>query len=709
MTSGVPVADLTNAQARDELARLAKLIGDANRAYHVNDAPEISDAEYDALKLRNAAIETRFPDLKRADSPSDQVGAAPSEGFGKIKHDVRMLSLENAFDDADITDFDDRVRKFLGQTGALSYTAEPKIDGLSLSLRYVNGVLTQAATRGDGEVGENVSENARTIADIPNRLHGDNIPSLMDIRGEVYMSHADFAALNARGLASGEKTFANPRNAAAGSLRQLDASITASRPLRFFAYAWGALSEPLAKTQSGAIARLNALGFQTNPLTITCDGPDAMLAHYHQIEMQRSNLGYDIDGVVYKVDDLALQARLGFRSSTPRWAIAHKFPAELAWTRILAIDIQVGRTGALSPVARLKPVTVGGVVVSNATLHNEDYIAGRDSKGNPIRQGRDIRIGDLVQVYRAGDVIPKIADVDLAERPATATPYQFPDICPDCASPAVREPGDAVRRCTGGLICPAQAVERLKHFVSRGAFDIEGLGAKQIEAFFNDSDLPIKTPADIFTLQARDAAQPLRKLKNRDGWGDKSTTNLFAAIEEKRTIPLNRLIFALGIRHVGDSSASLLANHYSSWAAFEAAMTGAEVGIGPAWDDLTAIDGVGAVLAASLVTAFHHPAERAAIDALVAHLNVQDSIQRAPQDSPVAGKTLVFTGTLEKMSRAEAKARAEALGAKVAGSVSAKTDLVIAGPGAGSKAKAAEALGVAIIDEDAWLALIGTA
>jgi DNA ligase (NAD+) len=709
MTSGIPVADLTNAQARDELARLATLIGDANRAYHFNDAPEISDAEYDALKLRNAAIEARFPDLKRADSPSDQVGAAPSEGFGKIKHDVRMLSLENAFDDADITDFDDRVRKFLGFTGALSYTAEPKIDGLSLSLRYVNGVLTQAATRGDGEVGENVTENARTIADIPNRLQGENIPSLMDIRGEVYMSHADFAALNARGLASGEKTFANPRNAAAGSLRQLDASITASRPLRFFAYAWGALSEPLAKTQSGAIARLNALGFQTNPLTITCDGPDAMLVHYHQIELKRSSLGYDIDGVVYKVDDLALQVRLGFRSSTPRWAIAHKFPAELAWTRILAIDIQVGRTGALSPVARLKPVTVGGVVVSNATLHNEDYIAGRDSKGNPIRQGRDIRIGDLVQVYRAGDVIPKIADVDLAERPATATPYQFPDICPDCASPAIREPGDAVRRCTGGLICPAQAVERLKHFVSRSAFDIEGLGAKQIEAFFNDPDLPIKTPADIFTLQARDAAQPLRKLKNRDGWGDKSTANLFAAIEEKRTIPLNRLIFALGIRHVGDSSASLLANHYSSWQAFEAAMTVAEVGQGPAWDDLTAIDGVGAVLAASLVTAFHHPAERAAMDALVAHLNVQDSIQRAPQDSPVAGKTLVFTGTLEKMSRAEAKARAEALGAKVAGSVSAKTDLVIAGPGAGSKAKAAGALGVAIIDEDAWLALIGTA
>ena len=708
MIKEVPVAALTKEQAREDLARLATLIAEANVAYHGNDAPDLTDADYDALKKRNAAIEVRFPNIKRSDSPSDMVGSAPSDGFGKIKHDVRMLSLENAFDPADITDFDDRVRKFLGATGQLSYTAEPKIDGLSLSLRYVKGRLTQAATRGDGEVGENVTENARTIFDIPQQLRGENIPSLMDIRGEVYMSHADFAALNARNAAAGDKTFANPRNAAAGSLRQLDASITASRPLKFFAYAWGALSEPLAKTQSGAIARLHDFGFQTNPLTTLCDGPDAMLAQYGKIETQRSLLGYDIDGVVYKIDDLVLQSRLGFRSSTPRWAIAHKFPAELAWTRLEAIDIQVGRTGALSPVARLKPVTVGGVVVSNATLHNEDYIQGRDSRGNPIRQGRDIRVGDFVQVYRAGDVIPKIADVDLSQRPGTATPYQFPDLCPDCGSPAIREPGDAVRRCTGGLICPAQAVERLKHFVARGAFDIEGLGAKQIEAFFNDPDLSIKSPADIFTLQSRDAAQPLRKLKNRDGWGDKSTTNLFAAIEEKRKIPLNRLIFALGIRHVGDSSSTLLANHYTSWAAFEAAMTAAEIGAGPEWADLTAIDGVGDVLAASLVTAFHHPAERVAIDALAHHLTVQDAIQSAPQDSPVAGKTIVFTGTLEKMSRAEAKSRAEALGAKVAGSVSAKTDLVIAGPGAGSKAKAAEALGVAIIDEDAWLALIGT-
>ncbi len=707
MTSGVSVKDLTPAQARDELARLTTLISDANRAYHGEDAPDLSDADFDSLKRRNADIEAQYPNLKRPDSPTDQVGSAPADGFGKIKHNVRMLSLENAFDATDITNFDDRVRKFLGHSDALAYTAEPKIDGLSLSLRYVNGKLTQAATRGDGETGENVTENARTIADIPQNLQGNNIPALMDIRGEVYMSHADFAALNARNAAKADKTFANPRNAAAGSLRQLDASITASRPLRFFAYAWGALSDQLAKTQFGSIARLAEFGFQTNPLTTLCDGPDAMLDHYRQIESQRATLGYDIDGVVYKVDDLALQSRLGFRSNTPRWAVAHKFPAELAWTRLEAVDIQVGRTGALSPVARLKPVTVGGVVVSNATLHNEDYIQGRDSRGNPIRQGRDVRVGDWVQVYRAGDVIPKIADVDLGQRPASAQPYTFPDLCPDCGSPAIREPGDAVRRCTGGLICPAQAVERLKHFVARGAFDIEGLGAKQIEAFFSDPDLPIKTPADIFTLQKRDEDQPLRKLKNRDGWGNKSTTNLFAAIEEKRKIPLNRLIFALGIRHVGDSSATLLANHYTSWAAFESAMTHAEIGTGPEWRDLTAIDGVGDVLAASLVTAFQHPAERAAIDALAAHLTVQDAIRRAPTDSPVAGKTLVFTGTLEKMSRAEAKARAESLGAKVAGSVSAKTDLVIAGPGAGSKAKAAEALGVAIIDEDGWLALIG--
>jgi len=706
MTDVKPVEALSPAEARQELDRLARQIAGANRAYHTEDAPEISDADYDALRRRNAAIEARFPDLKRADSPTEQVGAPLADGFAKVRHDLRMLSLENAFELTDVAEFDDRVRKFLGlgAKAPLLYTAEPKIDGLSLSLRYEDGVLVRAATRGDGETGENVTENTRTIADIPKVLSG--APALLEVRGEVYMAHEDFAALNARQAAAGDKSFANPRNAAAGSLRQLDAAVTAARPLRFFAYAWGALSEPLADTQSGALARLASLGFPTNPLTQLCDGPEALLDQYRRIEAQRATLGYDIDGVVYKVDDLGLQRRLGFRSSTPRWAIAHKFPAELAWTRLEAIDIQVGRTGALSPVARLTPVTVGGVVVSNATLHNEDYIAGRDSRGDPVRGGRDIRVGDWVQVYRAGDVIPKIADIDLTRRPQDSIPFAFPETCPRCGSDAIREAGDSVRRCTGGLICPAQAVERLKHFVSRAAFDIEGLGAKQVEAFYEDGW--VRTPADIFTLRDR-YGSGLQQLKNREGWGEKSAANLFQAIEDKRRIPLNRLIFALGIRHVGETTAGLLAMHYHGWAAFEAAMTAAQVGQGPEWAELTAIDGVGDVLARSVVTTFQQDRERQAIDALVAHLQVQDVAARAPVDSAVAGKTVVFTGTLARMTRAEAKARAEALGAKVAGSVSAKTDYLVAGPGAGSKATKAADLGVTVIDEDAWLALIGTA
>ena len=705
IANGTEVGDLTPDQARAELARLAAAISRADRAYHTLDAPEMSDANYDDLKRRNARIEARFPELKRADSPSDRIGAMPGDGFAKVRHAVRMLSLSNAFTPEEVTEFDDQIRKFLNfGPEPIDYTAEPKIDGLSLSLRYENGRLVQAATRGDGEEGENVTANARTIADIPHTL--TNAPDILEVRGEVYMSHADFAALNTSQVAKGDKTFANPRNAAAGSLRQLDATITAARPLRFFAYSWGALSSPLAATQAGAIHHLATLGFQTNPLTLNCKGPDDLLAHYRRIEAQRATLGYDIDGVVYKVNDLALQARLGFRSTTPRWAIAHKFPAELAWTRLEKIEIQVGRTGALSPVARLTPVTVGGVVVSSATLHNEDYIAGRDSKGAPIREGRDIREGDWVQVYRAGDVIPKIADIDPSRR-ISAEPFVFPDKCPVCGSDAIREDGDSVRRCTGGLICPAQGMERLKHFVSRGAFDIEGLGAKQIEAFWSDPILPIRTPADIFTLAARDAANPLQKLKNRDGYGEVSATKLFVAIDARRKIALARLIFALGIRHVGETTASLLARHYGTWDAFEAAMTAAAPGQGPAWDDLMTIDGVGAVLATSLVTAFHHPTERAAIDALVAHLDVQPA-ERPASDSPVAGKTVVFTGTLERMTRAEAKARAEQLGAKVAGSVSARTDYLVAGPGAGSKAAKAADLGVTVLDEDQWLTLTGT-
>jgi DNA ligase (NAD+) len=708
------VEALDEAQAKAELRRLAGILGRANIAYHTEDAPKISDAEYDRLKRRNAAIEARFSALKRADSPSDQVGARAGDGFSKLRHAVRMLSLGNAFDDSDVVAFDTSVRKYLGlgDGEGPAYSAEPKIDGLSLSLRYEGGNLVQAATRGDGEVGENVIANARTIRDIPQVLQG--APEVLEVRGEVYMSHADFAALNvricdeqAKDLNPNKKppkTFANPRNAAAGSLRQLDARITRARPLQFFAYAWGELSEPLAETQMQAIARLAALGFSVNPLTELCAGPEQMLAHYRKIETQRATLGYDIDGVVYKVDDLGLQARLGFRSTTPRWAIAHKFPAELAWTRLEAIDIQVGRTGALSPVARLSPVTVGGVVVSNATLHNEDYIAGRDATGALIRDGKDVRKGDWVQVYRAGDVIPKIADVDLSKRPDDAQPFVFPDTCPQCGSDAVREEGDAVRRCSGGVICPAQAVEKLKHFVARGAFDIEGLGAKQVEQFHSDGW--VREPADIFTLEDR-FGSGLQQLKNREGWGEKSAEKLFAAIAEKRVIPLGRLIFALGLRHVGEAGSNLLASHYGSWAAFENAMTEVVIGEGEVWEELIGVDGVGAVMATSLVTAFAQVNERESIDRLVAHLQVQDVVPPDTDGSPVAGKTVVFTGTLEKMTRAEAKARAEALGAKVSGSVSAKTDLVVAGPGAGSKGKKAVELGIETLDEDGWLRLIG--
>lgn len=706
MTQKTDISEMTAEEAKAELSRLATLLENANAAYYISDAPEMSDAEYDSLRRRNAEIEACFPDLKREDSPSEQVGARVGDGFAKVAHRVRMLSLGNAFDEDDVRAFDTSIRKYLGMSeeDPLAYTAEPKIDGLSLSLRYENGVLTEAATRGDGSVGENVTANARTINDIPEKLSG--APEVLEVRGEVYMSHPDFASLNARQEERGDKRFANPRNAAAGSLRQLDASITKSRPLRFFAYSWGDLSEPLAETQMGALARLAKMGFSTNPLTMLCAGPEDMIAHYAEIEEQRATLGYDIDGVVYKINDLALQSRLGFRSTTPRWAIAHKFPAELAWTRLEAIDIQVGRTGALSPVARLAPVTVGGVVVSNATLHNEDYIAGRDARGQEIRDGKDIRVGDWVQVYRAGDVIPKIADVDLGKRPAETQPFLFPTVCPECGSDAIREEGDAVRRCSGGMICPEQAVEKMKHFVSRAAFDIEGMGAKQVEQFYLDGW--IKEPADIFTLRER-YGTGMQQLRNREGWGERSAEKLFDAIDEKRSIPLGRLIFALGLRHVGEAASNLLATHFGIWTAFETAMTGASAMEGQEWDDLLSIDGVGTVMATSLVTAFAQENERASIDRLVAHLTVNEAKRPDTSGSPVAGKIVVFSGTLEKMTRAEAKARAEALGAKVSGSVSAKTDILVAGPGAGSKAKKAAELGIDTLDEDGWLQLIGAA
>jgi DNA ligase (NAD+) len=738
--------DLTEDAARTRLKHLAHVLAEADRAYHQADAPVMSDAEYDALKRENAALEAAFPALKRADSPADTIGATPAEGFSKITHAQRMMSLANAFDAEDVADFVSGIRRYLGlaDDATLAFTAEPKIDGLSLSLRYEDGHLVTAATRGDGVTGENVTSNARTIADIPTKLSG--APDILEVRGEVYMSHADFEALNARQAEEGGKVFANPRNAAAGSLRQLDPEVTRARPLRFFAYSWGELSSPLADTQIGALGVLSDLGFVTNEHTRRCETQDEMLAHYAGIEQGRATLGYDIDGVVYKVDDLALQARLGFRSTTPRWAIAHKFPAELAWTRLLAIDIQVGRTGALSPVARLQPVTVGGVVVSNATLHNEDYIAGRDAGGRPIRDGKDIRVGDWVQVYRAGDVIPKVADVDLSKRPPEAEPYAFPGACPECGSDAVREPGDSVRRCTGGLICPAQAVEKLKHFVSRAAFDIEGLGAKQVEAFFADGW--VKEPADIFELEAR-YGSGLQQLKNREGWGETSARNLFAAIDARREIPLARLIFGLGIRHVGEVAAADLARHFGSWPAFAETIVAAILAAAAhraaeraqaaearaaeaegrrarsadvrnaawaeadvpqqaqaAWEDLIGIDGIGATVALSLTDTFAQDRERASIERLVTHLDVQ-SPEMPATDSDLTGKTIVFTGTLERMTRAEAKARAEALGARVSGSVSAKTDLVVAGPGAGSKAKKAADLGVETIDEDTWLARIG--
>ena len=716
MAAEVSPKKMSREEAFLELAELAKTAARANLAYYNDDDPVISDATYDHMKRRILALELQFPNLKSEDSPTDQIGAPVNSGFGKIKHAARMLSLGNAFEDEEVWEFDASVRKFLGLgSEELAYSVEPKIDGLSLSLRYEGGVLKQAATRGDGAVGEDVTKNALEIPSIPHLLNvGHDAPwlewirssqSIFEVRGEVYMSHLDLEATNLEQSAKGLKPYKNPRNAAAGSLRQLNPAVTRRRKLSFFAYAWGETSSAFAQTQMDAINNFELLDFSTNPLTKLCKSVEAMIAQYRKIETQRATLGYDIDGVVYKVNDLDLQRRLGFRSTTPRWAIAHKFPAELAWTTLDAIDIQVGRTGALSPVARLKPVTVGGVVVSNATLHNEDYIAGRGNKGETIRGGKDIRTGDWVQVYRAGDVIPKVADVDLSKRAATAQPYEFPHICPDCGSEAIREEGDAVRRCTGGLICPAQAVEKLKHFVSRGAFDIDGLGAKQVEQFYKDGW--VREPADIFTLCTR-FGSGLQQLKNRDGWGDISAASLFDAIDDKRKIPLHRLIFGLGIRHVGEQVSKLLATHFSTWAAFESALTRAEIGAGGEWDDLLNIDGVGAVLAQSAITTLQQDGERASIDRLVAQLDVQPA-EKPASDSPVAGKTVVFTGSLEKMTRAEAKARAESLGAKVAGSVSAKTDLLVAGPGAGSKEKKAADLGIETIDEDGWLSLIGDA
>ncbi len=710
-----PVETLTEMEAAGELAYLASELARHDALYHGNDAPEITDADYDALKRRNDAIEARFPALIREDSPSKKVGAAPSVTFQPVVHARPMLSLDNTFSDEDARDFVASVYRFLGQLpdNSIAFTAEPKIDGLSMSLRYENRKLVTAATRGDGTTGENVTANIRTIGMIPQTLPA-GAPDIVEVRGEIYMGKSDFAALNAEMAALGKPLYVNPRNTASGSLRQLDAKVTASRKLRFFAYAWGEMSEMPADTQFGMVEAFKAWGFPVNPLMQRISSADELLAHYHHIERERPDLDYDIDGVVYKVDRLDLQARLGFRSRSPRWATAHKFPAEQAFTRLTAIDIQVGRTGALTPVARLEPITVGGVVVTNATLHNEDYIKGLGNSGEPIREGRDIRIGDMVIVQRAGDVIPQIVDVVMDERKEGSEPYRFPTTCPVCGSHAVRDINeksgkvDAVRRCTGGFVCRAQAVEHLKHFVSRNAYDIEGLGSKQIEFFFESEDptLSIRTAADIFTLEKRQAESQLTKLENIDGFGRVSVRKLYDAINTRRSIALNRFIYALGIRHVGETTAKLLARSYGTYEAFGAAMGEAGSFSGDAWNELNSIDGIGEVVARAIVEFYKEPRNLEVVTRLLAEVTPENAEKPVASDSPVAGKTVVFTGSLEKMTRDEAKARAESLGAKVAGSVSKKTDIVVAGPGAGSKLDKARELGVQTMDEDEWLALI---
>ncbi|WP_420410344.1 NAD-dependent DNA ligase LigA [Hoeflea sp.] len=695
-----PVDRLSEAEAKAELERLATEIARHDEAYHGKDAPVIADAEYDALKRRNLAIEEAFPHLRLADSPSLKVGAPVAEGFSKITHKVAMLSLDNAFSDDDVRDFVHSVYRFLGKLPdqSIAFTAEPKIDGLSMSIRYEDGKLVSAATRGDGTTGENVTANVKTISEIPNTLP-EGAPSVVEVRGEVYMAKEDFLALNERMAAEGKQTYVNPRNTAAGSLRQLDASVTASRKLRFFAYAWGEMSDMPADTQHGMIEVLSSWGFPVNPLTKRLESIEAMIDHYNGIGLARGDLSYDIDGVVYKVDRLDLQGRLGFRSRSPRWAIAHKFPAEKAATRLTAIDIQVGRTGALTPVARLEPITVGGVVVTNATLHNAGEIE---------RLG--VKIGDMVQIQRAGDVIPQVLGV--VSSPDDAVEFEFPATCPcDLKTPVVREETaggveGVIRRCSGEFACPFQRKEHLKHFVSRKAFDIDGLGEKQIEYFYDDKSLPIRQPADIFTLKARDEANGLQRLKNRDGYGETSAQKLFDAIEARREIALDRLIFALGIRHVGEQTAKTLARAYGDWASVHEAAMAIAGGDKAAMEEMDALDDIGPAVVEAVGRFFGEPHNVDMVDRLTSELTILEA-EKPAQDSPVAGLTVVFTGSLEKMTRDEAKAMAERLGAKVAGSVSKKTDILVAGPGAGSKLTKAQELGVRTMDEDGWFELVG--
>jgi DNA ligase (NAD+) len=692
---------MTAAEAAAELERLAREIAEHDRRYHELDAPTISDAEYDELVRANAAIERAFPELVREDSPSLRVGSAPAEKFGKIKHRVPMLSLGNAFAEEEIGEFIARIRRFLSLSPSdpLEFTSEPKIDGLSMSLRYERGALTEAATRGDGYEGENVTANVRTVHDVPKRASANDFPEIFEVRGEIYMSHKDFAALNEKQIQLGDKVFANPRNFAAGSLRQLDPAITASRPLKFFAYSWGEAPKLPGKTQWDVLQALKRWGFPVNPLIKLCTSQEELLAHYRSVEAERANLGYDIDGVVYKVNRLDYQQRLGFVSRNPRWAVAHKFAAEKAMTVLDGIDIQVGRTGALTPVARLKPVTVGGVVVQNATLHNEDEI-----------QRKDIRIGDTVIVQRAGDVIPQILGFIPEKRPRGAKPYHFPETCPVCGSHAVRDVNektgkvDAVRRCTGGLICAAQRVERLRHFVSRNAFDIEGMGEKVIQEFYDDG--LIQSPPDIFTLEERDR-KAANALKEREGWGETSIKNLFDAIDARRKIGLDRFIYALGIRHVGETNARLLARGYGSAETFRDSVLAAAKGEdADEWRELTSLGGIGAIVGNAIIEFFAEPHNVEVFNKLLKQVTVEP-LAAVNTKSPVAGKTVVFTGSLERMTREEAKAMAERLGAKVSGSVSKKTDLVVAGPKAGSKLKDAQKYGIETIDENEWFRRVG--
>ncbi len=687
--------DMTESEAASEHARLEGVLRGHDTRYFEDDAPEISDGEYDALKQRYLAIEARFPALVTAASLSRRVGAAPSVKFGKVRHRVAMLSLDNAFDESDVDDFLARIRRFLDMPAdlPLKMTAEPKIDGLSCSLRYEKGRLAVAATRGDGAEGENVTANVATIATVPAMLTG-NYPDVIEVRGEIYMRHADFAALNQQQGEKGDKIFANPRNAAAGSLRQLDPAITAARPLSFFAYSWGDHGSLPGNTQFDVVQAFANWGFAINPLMRRCMNRDEMLDVYRAIERDRARLGYDIDGVVYKVDDLALQRQLGFVSRSPRWAIAHKFSAEKAATILRAIDIQVGRTGALTPVAKLEPVTVGGVVVANATLHNEDEI-----------KRKDVRIGDTVVIQRAGDVIPQIVSVDLARRPADSVPFAFPETCPCPLKTAiVREAvgsggSGAIKRCSGELACPFQRVEHLKHFCSRRAFDIEGFGDKLIERFFADGR--VTTPAEIFTLSARDAASA-SPLREEEGLGDLSVRNLFAAIEARREIAFERFLYALGIRHVGETTAKVIARHFGSFAAFRAAAV-AENAVA----SLSQIDGIGPIVAEAISAFFHQPANILMVDDLLRVVDVAEAQKPASVDgAPLGGQVIVFTGELVALSRDEARAEAERLGAKVTDSVSKKTTLVVAGPGAGSKLKKAQDLGIAILDEDGWLNVV---